>query len=74
MIRTTYQRLEVAKEERQKREEIVKRWKTEAIAAKCQRARGRISLSSEEKKNDESDMGDETNPDQINNDTNLLQP
>ncbi len=50
----------------------MERRKTEAMAAKQQRARGGISLSIEEKKNYESDNGDETNPDQANNDKNPL--
>ena len=73
MIRATNHRLEVAREKEQKREEIVERRKTKAMAAKCQRTRERISLSSEEKKNYESDTGDETNPDQASNNKNPLQ-
>ncbi len=41
--------------------------KTEAMLAKRQRARGRISLSSEEEKNYKSDTRDETDLDQANN-------
>ncbi len=52
---------------------MIKRQKTEAIAAKCQRVRGEISLSSEEEENYESDTGDETDPDQADNNKNLLQ-
>lgn len=51
---------------------MVERRKTEAMAAKRQRARGGISLSSEEGGNYESDTGDETDPDQAN-DEYLLQ-
>ncbi len=58
--RAANQRLEFAREERQKREEIVERRKTKAIVAKRWRARGGMSLSSEEEENYESDIGDET--------------
>ena len=44
-------------------DEKVERWKTEVIAAKCQRARERISLSSEKKVNYESNTRDEMDPD-----------
>ncbi len=71
--RTTNQRLEVVKEERQKREEIVEKQKTEAMVAKRWRARRGISLSSEKMKNYKSNTGDETNPDQADNDKNPLQ-
>ncbi len=73
LTRAINQRLEVAREERRKREEMVERRKTEAIAAKRQRARGGISLSSEEEENYESDTEDETDLDQANNDENSLQ-
>ncbi len=51
---------------------MVERWKIEAIIAKRQRVRERISLSSEEEENYESDTKDETNLGQANNDKNLL--
>ncbi len=73
LTRATNQRLEIPKEKRRKKEEIVERRKTKAIAAKRQRAKGGISLSSEEEKNYESDTKDETDPNQANNDKNLLQ-
>ncbi len=69
----TNQKLEVAREERRKREEMMEWWKTKAIATKRQRARRGISSSSEEEENYESDTGDETDPDQANNDKNPLQ-
>ena len=47
--------------------------KTEAMAAKCRRARGTISLSSKEKENYKSDTEDEMDPDQAGDDKNLLQ-
>ncbi len=72
-IRATNQRLEVAREERRKREEIIERRKTKAMVTKRQRARGRISLSNKEEENYESDIGDETDPDKANDDKNLLQ-
>ena len=62
--RATNDRLEVAREERQKREKMIDRWKAEAIAAKRCRARGKISLSSE--KEDKSDIGDNIDPNQAN--------
>ena len=71
--RVTNQRLEVTKEEGQKREEMVERWKTEAMVTKYRSARGGISLSSEEKENYGSNTGDETDLDQTGNDENLLQ-
>ncbi len=43
------------------------------MAAKCRRARGGISSSSEEGENYKSDTGDETDPDQAEDDENLLQ-
>ena len=54
--------LEVARKERQKKEEIKDRRKAEAMAVKRRRARGGMSSSSKEK--DESDTGNNTNPDQ----------
>lgn len=65
--KVTNYNLEVTKKERRKREEIVERQKIEAIAAECKRARGGISLFSEEEKNYESNIKDKTNLDQINN-------
>ncbi len=47
--------------------------KTKAMAAKHQKARRGISLSSEEEKNYESDTKDETDPDEADNNENLLQ-
>ena len=64
--RATNDRLEVVREERQKREEMMERQKTEAMAAKRHRAKGRISLSSE--KEDESDTRDDMDPNQANSD------
>ncbi len=71
--RVTNQRLEVAREDRRKKEEMVERRKTEAMATKCRRTRGGISLSNEEEENYESDTGDETDPNQAEDDKNLLQ-
>ncbi len=73
LTRATNQRLEITRKERRKREEIVEKWKTEAMAAKRRRARRGISLYSEEEKNYENDTGDETDPDQADDDKNLLQ-
>ena len=63
--RATNDKLEAAREEKQKKEEIMERRKAEAMAAKRYRARGGMSLSNEEE--DKSDSGDDTDPDQANN-------
>ena len=60
-------KLEIASKERQKKEEIVERQKIKAMAAKRQKARGGISLSSKEKKSYKNDTGDKIDPDQANN-------
>ena len=73
LIKVTNYRLEVVREKQRKREGIVERRKTETMAARCQRARRRISLSSEEEKNYENDTGDKTDLNQAGNDKNLLQ-
>ena len=52
---------------------MVERQKIEAMAARCQRARGGISLSSKEEENYESDTGDKTDSDPAGNDKNPLQ-
>lgn len=64
LIRANNHKLEVAKDERRKREEIVERRTTEAMATKCRRNRGGIGLSSKKEENYESDIGDDINPDQ----------
>ena len=56
-------RLEIVREKKQKREEMVERRKTKAGAAKRHRDKEKISLSSEEEMNYESDIKDDTNPD-----------
>ena len=61
LIRVNNDRLEIAREEWQKREEIMERRKAEAIVTKWRRARGRISLSNE--KEDENDIEDDIDPD-----------
>lgn len=62
----TNHRLEVAKEEQHKREGIMEIRKIEAMATKCCRNRGRISLSSREERNYVNDTGDNTDPEQAN--------
>ena len=57
-------RLDVAKERTQKREKIVEKWKTKAIAIKRHRDRGGISLSSKKKENYKSNIKDNTDSDQ----------
>ncbi len=71
--KATNQRFKFAREERRKRKEIVEKQKTKTIAAKRRKARGGISLFSEEEENCESDTRDKTDPDQVNNDKNSLQ-
>ncbi len=73
LTRATNQRLEIAKKEERKREEIVERRKTEVMTATRQRARGRISLLSEEEEIYKSDTRYETDPDQADNNENPLQ-
>ena len=73
LIRATNEKLEVTRKERQKREEMVEKRKTKAMATRCQWARREISLSREEEENYESDTGDETDLDQPGNNKNLLQ-
>lgn len=62
---TINNRLEVAREKEQKKEELVKSQKEEAIAVKWRKTKGRISLYSS--KEDKSDIEDDINPDQANN-------
>lgn len=66
MTKATNHRLEVAKKKGQKKI-LVEKWRTRAMAAKCQRAKKGVSLSNEEEGNYESDTRDETDPDQANN-------
>ena len=73
LIKTTNHRLEVAREEQRKKEEMVERRKTKTMATKRQRARREIGLSSEEEMNYEGDTRDETNPNQAGNKKNSLQ-
>ena len=73
LIRATNQRLEVTRDEKQKREKMVEKRKTKTIVAKRRKAGKENSLSSEEKKNYESNTKDKTDPDQARNNKNLLQ-
>ena len=52
---------------------MVESRKIEAIAAKCQKARGRISLSSKKEESYKSEIGDETDLDQAGDNKNQLQ-
>lgn len=63
LIRATNHRLKADKKNKQKREEMVEKRKTNVMTIKCERVRGRISLVNEEKNNYESNLEDETNPD-----------
>ena len=51
LTRATNEKLEVARKERQKREEMVKGWKIKAITTRRQSAKGGISLSNKEEEN-----------------------
>ena len=66
MIKATNLNLEIAKEEVQKKQKIVKKQKVEAAAAKQQKDRGNIGSSNEYDNNYYSDMND-TDPDQEDN-------
>ena len=66
LVRAINHMLEVANEKKRKREEMVERWKIETMAAKRQRARRGIDLSSEKKEDYESDTEDEMDLDQAN--------
>ncbi len=70
--KVTNQNLEVAREERRKRKEMVEMRVIIAMASKRQKARRGIILSNEEKKNYESDTGDETDLNQAGNNKNSL--
>lgn len=72
MIGATNHRLEDARKEKQKREEIVEKRKAEVLTVKRLRARRGISLSSIKEENYESDTKDNIDPDQAN-DKYLLQ-
>ena len=61
--RASNYRLEVAREKRQKKEEIVEKRKIKAMVAKYCRDKREISLFSKEEGNYESDTGDDTDPD-----------
>ena len=73
LIRAIYHKLKVAREKQQNREEIVERQKIKVMAAQYQRARRGISFSSKEEENYESDIRNETDPDQAGNNKNPLQ-
>ena len=64
LIKVINYKLEVVKKEKQKREKMIERRKTETIAIKCRRKRGGIYLSSEKKKNYDHDTINNTDPDQ----------
>lgn len=65
MARATNHRLKVAREKKQKKEEIVERWKVKTLGAKWRKARKRISFSNE--KENESDIKDNIDLNQANN-------
>lgn len=68
LTKVTNQRLEIAREEKQKREEMVEKQKTETMTTKYQRIRGGISLSNKEKRDYKSNIRDEMDPDKAGND------
>lgn len=72
LIKIINYRLEKAKKEKQKREKIIEKRKIEAMAAKYCRARVRISSSSADKENYESDTKDNTDLGKAANNKNLL--
>lgn len=51
LIRITNHKLEVIREEKQKREKIMKKWKTKAMIAKHCRVRERISSFNKQERN-----------------------
>lgn len=59
MTRATNHNLEVASEEKQKKEKIVKKWKRKVMVVKHQRVGRQISLFSKEIRNHESDTNNE---------------
>ena len=67
LTKATNHRLEVARKMRQKRDEMMERRKIEAMSARRQRARRRISFFSKEERSYKSDTGDETDLDQADN-------
>lgn len=67
MTRVTNYRIEVAREKRRKRDEIVERRKIEVIVTRRQKVREEISLFNEKKKNYVSNTRDEIDPDQADN-------
>lgn len=56
LIRVTNYRLEVIRQNRWKREEMIEKWKVKAIVIKWYRTRGEISLSSKEE--DKNNIGE----------------
>lgn len=56
-----------------KKDKMIKKRKTESIIAKCQKAWGKISLSSEKEKNYKSDIKNEIDFDQASNNKYSLQ-
>lgn len=66
-IRTTNYKFEVVREKKRKKEEIEEKRKIKVMAAKYQRTRKRICLSSKEEENYESNTTDEMDPNQANN-------
>ena len=73
LIKATNHKLKVAREEYQKKKEMIEKRKIKAMAARRQRARRGISLSNEEEENYEKNTGDKTDLDQASNDKNPLQ-
>lgn len=64
LTRRTNHKLETGREERWKNKKIVENRKAKAMATKWHNVRGEISLSN--KKEDESDIGDDMDSDQAN--------
>lgn len=72
LTKITNYRFEVAREEKQKKEEILKKQRTKAIVAKRQRIKKEISLSNKEEENYKSDIRDKTDSNQANDEYPLL--
>lgn len=67
LTKITNYRLKATYKKRQKNEQIIKKRKIKAIAAKCQIARRIFSLSSKEKKSYKSNIEDKIDPNSGNN-------
>lgn len=67
LTRATNHKLEVIREKRRKKNQIIKRWKTKAIVTKHQKTKKEICLSSEKEEYYESNTRDKSDPNKTNN-------